>query len=111
MKLTGDDSPLIANFVRSGKEAKLRLELATLRKRMADRETVEGWLSHEGRALTAGWDREFSDPGVRAKRYYTVTLLEDDGHDNSEDGESEHFEAETPDEAFYAAAEWVRGQG
>ena len=102
MKLTGDDSPLVADFVRSRKKAELRIELASLRKALDDRRTVEGWvfgrLPENRRVSVTAFD-----PAEGVGHRCEITLWEDGVDVYSE------F-AETPDEAFSAAAEWLRWQ-
>jgi len=105
MKLTGDDSPLVAGFVRSGKEAALRAELATLRKAIDDRRTVEGWAT----ATNSDGARSVTITDFHAQEGHRceIRLFEDVG---CEDGETWFEFAGTFDEAFSAAAEWVRKQ-
>jgi hypothetical protein len=97
MKLTGDDSPLVADFVRSRKKAELRIELASLRKALDDRRTVEGWTAKRIPWLSA-------EAITMDGRKPLVVLNDNFEHTNRK------FEGDTFDEAFSSAAEWVRGQ-
>lgn len=75
----------------------LRDQLEKLRKALDDRRTVEGWVSVHSAALTfdcfSDGDSELEiRDGETGKRVF-------------------HFVGRSPDEAFSAAAEWVRRQG
>lgn len=72
--------------------AELEAELATLRQRLADRETVEEFCSHPRRELSV-------DPFDKTVMIGEEFLLTPN-----------RFSGETLDSAFSAAAEWVRGQ-
>lgn len=83
--------------------ARLKDENAALRKALDDRRTVEGWVFGrlpENRRFTV----TAFDPAEGVGHRCEITLWED-GIDIY--GEF----AETANEAFAAAAEWVRGQG
>jgi hypothetical protein len=84
-------------------------ELATLRQRLADRETVEGWVSGL-RAPSCARVLSITDFGPNNEGHQFELKLT--GDDDATEEYEEFFQcfANSLDAAFHAAAEWVRGQ-
>jgi len=100
---TAREDELLRIILEQDDQRKLDLtELAAIRKALDDRRTVEGWvfgrLPENRRVSVTAFD-----PAQVVDHRCEITLWED-GVDVC--GEF----AETPDESFSAAAEWVRGQ-
>jgi hypothetical protein len=112
---TAREDELLRIILEQDDQHKLDLtELATLRKAIDDRRTVEGWANAPDEERFYIVSRHIGN-GKFTVTLTDMALMDPTDYEEGAIGPIHEYEFEflgdTPDEAFSSAAEWVRGQG